>query len=65
MQEKVQKLLDEGWLLHGGVSIGHGGTSGYMESAYAQAMVRGKPSKKERDGVDELAKDLSTPRPKS
>ena len=45
LDEKVQKLLDEGWKLHGGVGVGHGGGSQHQHSCYAQAMVRGKISK--------------------
>ena len=72
LPEKVQKMLAQGWKLQGGVSVGHGGAGSpgsrgnyNITTVFAQAMVRGKLSKKERDGVDELAKDLSTPRPKS
>jgi len=41
LEAKVQKLLNEGWKLHAGVSVGMaGGSSGSI--VFAQAMVRGK-----------------------
>jgi len=42
LEEMVQKLLDEGWKLHGGVGVGHGEHSRGSGCTYAQVMVRGK-----------------------
>ena len=44
LPEKVQKRLDKGWRLQGGVSVGHGGAgserSMHIGTIYAQAMVK-------------------------
>ena len=40
LSAEVKKMLDTGWKLQGGVSVGHGQGSGASCTIFAQAMVK-------------------------